>query len=86
MKRTAFLAVPLVALCAVMADDGFASNTDYAACHHQLDADWGKLAGVSDPAKKSQAYGHLKAAYGDELANKFIDCVSELKAAEALMQ
>jgi len=86
MKRIAFLAVPLLALCAVMADDGFADNAGYAACHHQLDADRGKLAGVSDPTKKSEAYGHLKAAYGDELANKFTDCLSELKAAEALMQ
>jgi hypothetical protein len=87
MKRIAILAVPLLALCLALAHEGFATtNVDAQTCHHQLDADRGKLAGVSDPAKKSAAYGHLKAAYGDEMANNFIDCLNELKAAEALMQ
>ena len=45
-----------------------------------------KLAGVSDPTKKSQAYGHLKTAYQDELASNFTGCLDELKGAEALMQ
>lgn len=86
MKRIVILAVPLFVLFSLAAHESLAVNTDYEACHHRLDSDRGKLAGVSDPTKKSQANGHLKAAYGDELANKFIDCVSELKAAEALMQ
>ncbi len=85
-NQIAFLALPLLALCTVAAHDGFAVNKDYEACHQRLDADRGKLAGVSDPTKKSQAYDHLKAAYGDEIANKYIDCLDELKAAEALMQ
>jgi hypothetical protein len=87
MKRIAALVLPLLTFCALAAHYGLAaSNPDYAPCHHGLDADRGKLAGISDPAKKSQAYDHLKAAYSDELAGKFTDCVGELKAAEALMQ
>ena len=39
-----------------------------------------------DPTKKQQAYGHLKNAYTDLKANSFTDCLSELKAAEALTQ
>ena len=82
---TAVLALPLLVFCA--AHDGLAaSNPDAQACHHGVDADRGKLAGISDPTKKSQAYDHLKAAYSDELAGKFTDCLGELKAAEALMQ
>ncbi|HEX3065883.1 MAG TPA: hypothetical protein VHQ39_10390 [Dongiaceae bacterium] len=86
-NRIAILALPLLAFCAVAAPDGLgASNPDGQACHNGVDADRGKIAGISDPTKKSQAYGHLKAAYGDELAGKFADCLGELKAAEALMQ
>lgn len=81
------LALPLLALCAVAAHDSLAaSNPDYAACHHGLDADRGKADAISDPTKKAQAYDHLKTAYADEKANNFTDCLNELKAAEALMQ
>lgn len=86
MKRIVVLAVPLLALFAIVAHQSFASSADGPACHHGLDADRGKLAGVSDPTKKAQAYGHLKAAYQDELASNFTGCLDELKAAEALMQ
>ena len=86
MKRIAILAVPLLALCAIAAHTSFASNTDAQTCHHGLDADRGKLSSVSDATKKAKAYGHLKAAYGDEQANDYSGCISELKAAEALMQ
>ena len=86
MKRTYILAVPLIILCALADRSSLASNADAQACHHRLDADRGKLASVSDTTKKAKAYGHLKAAYGGEMSNKFTDCLSELKAAEALMQ
>jgi hypothetical protein len=87
INRITLQLLPLLALCAAAAHTGFAaSNPDGQACHHGIDADRGKLAGVSDPTKKSQAYGHLKTAYSDELAGKFTDCLGELKAAEALMQ
>jgi hypothetical protein len=84
-RRIAILAVPLLAL-SVVAGKSLATSADGPACHHGIDADRGKLAGVSDPTKKSQAYGHLKAAYQDELASNFTGCLDELKAAEALMQ
>ena len=86
LKRFAILALPLLALCAVMANTSLASNTDAQTCHHELDGDRGKLSGVTDATKKAQAYAHLKAAYGDEQANNYTGCISELKAAEALMQ
>jgi hypothetical protein len=38
------------------------------ACHHGIDGDRGKVASMSDPAKKAEAAGHVKAAYGDEMA------------------
>ncbi len=86
MKRIAVLAVPLLALCAVAAHTSFASNTDAQTCHHGVDAARGKVAAISDPTKKAQAYGHVKAAYNDEMANNYTGCLSELKAADALMQ
>ena len=85
-NKIAILVLLLLALCTVAAHDGFADNTGYAACHHGLDADRGKAAAISDATKKAQAYDHLKAAYADEKANSFTDCLNELKAAEALMQ
>jgi hypothetical protein len=86
MKRIAALSLPLLALCAVVAHQSFANNTDAQNCHHGLDAARGKVAAISDPAKKAQAYGHVKAAYNDEMANNYTGCLSELKAADALMQ
>jgi hypothetical protein len=86
MKRTAFLAAPLLVLFALAAHESFANNSDGQACQHGIDGDRGKVASISDPAKKSAAYGHLKAAYGDEMAGNYSGCLGELKAAEALMQ
>ncbi len=86
MRRLAFLLISLSASCLVHDPASLASNTDAATCHHELDQDRGRLAGVSDPAKKAEANGHLKAAYTDETQSKYVDCISELKAAEALMQ
>jgi hypothetical protein len=87
MKRIAFLVVTLFAIGIVHSGGSFAaSSPDAQACHHNLDRDRGKVAGISDPAKKNEATSHLKAAYTDEKGGKFTDCLSELKAAEALMQ
>ena len=86
MKRIAVLCLPLLALCAVVAHQSFANNTDAQNCHHGLDTDRGRAAAMSDPARKAQAYGHIKAAYADQQANNYTGCLSELKAAEALMQ
>jgi hypothetical protein len=87
MKRTAFLLVSLVAICIVHSGDTLASSSvDAQTCHHHLDLDRGRAAAMSDPAKKAETTGHLKAAYTDEKKAKFTDCLSELKAAEALMQ
>jgi hypothetical protein len=86
MKRIVFLLVSLVTIGSFRTESSYASsNGDAATCHHGLDGDRGKVASISDPAKKADAAGHLKAAYGDELAGKYTDCLSELKAAEALM-
>jgi hypothetical protein len=82
MRRLAFTAV--AAILVFHAGSGHAS--DAASCHHGLDADRGRVAAISDPAKKQQAYGHLKNAYTDELANNYAGCLAELKAAEALTQ
>ena len=84
MRRLAFAA--LAAILVFHAGSGHASNTDAAACHHGLDTDRGRVAAISDPAKKQQAYGHLKNAYTDEMANNYAGCLAELKAAEALTQ
>lgn len=84
MKRLAFAAV--AATLVIHAGTSYSSNTDAAACHHGLDADRGRVAAISDPAKKQQAYGHLKSAYTDEIANNYAGCLAELKAAEALTQ
>lgn len=60
MKRTAFLLVSLVVTCIVHSAASFASSSvDAQTCHHNLDLDRGKAA---DPAKKTEATGHLKAA------------------------
>jgi hypothetical protein len=87
MKRIVVLALPLLAVCTISAPAAFAgTNTDGAACHHGLDTDKAKVAAISDSTKKAQAYGHLKTAYEDLKANNFTDCLTELKAAEALTQ
>jgi hypothetical protein len=86
MKRIAVLAVPLLVLSAVAAHESLATGSAGPKCHHGIDGDRGKAASISDPAKKAEAYSHLKAAYGDEMANNFTGCLNELKAAEALMQ
>ena len=85
-RRIAILTVPLLVLLAVAAHRSFATGSDGPKCHHGIDADRGRAAAISDPARKSEAYGHLKAAYSDEMANNFTGCLDELKAAEALMQ
>ena len=77
--------MPVLALSALAARS-FATGSDGPACHHGIDAARGKVASISDPAKKARAYGHIKAAYSDEMANNFTGCLSELKAAQALMQ
>ncbi len=84
MRRHAFAAV--AAILVFHAGSSHASNTDAAACHHGLDTDGGRVAANSDPAKKQQAYGHLKNAYTDQIANNYAGCLAELKAVEALMQ
>jgi hypothetical protein len=87
MKRLAFGLAAVAAIVVLHAGSGHATtNADASACHHGLDADRGRVAGISDPAKKQQAYGHLKTAYTDELANNYAGCLAELKAAEALTQ
>ncbi len=86
MKRAAILALPLLVLVGLAAGQSFATGSDGPKCHHGIDTDRGRAAAISDPAKKSEAYGHIKAAYGDEMANNFTGCLDELKAAEALMQ
>jgi hypothetical protein len=87
MKRIAFLLVSLVAIGIVHSERSFAAaSPDAKTCHHNLDRDRGSVAAMSDPTKQAEATGHLKAAYADELAGKFTDCLSELKAAELLMQ
>ena len=76
MKRIAFLVVSLVGICIVESGGSFAaSSPDAKTCHHNLDRDRGTVAAMSDPAKKAEATSHLKAAYGDELADKFSDCL-----------
>jgi hypothetical protein len=87
MKRIAFLLGSLIAVGIVHSGGSFAaSSPDAQTCHHKLDGDRGKATAMSDPEKKAEAIGHLKAAYTDEKEGKFTDCLSELKAAEALMQ
>lgn len=88
MKRLVVLALPLLAVIAVFpTQTSFAgTNTDGTTCHHDLDADKAKVAAISDPAKKAEAAGHLRTAYEDLKANNFTDCLSQLKAAEALAQ
>ena len=86
MKRSAFLLLALTALCIAHAESSHAANPDAAACHHGLDTDKGKVAGISDPAKKAEAADHLKVAYSDLKESKYTDCLGELKAADALMQ
>ena len=87
MKRIAFLLVLLFAIGSFHPARSYASsNPDAEACHHGIDGDRAKVAGISDPAKKAEAVGDLKAAYGDEMAGKYADCLGQLKAVEALMQ
>ena len=87
MKRLVVLVLPLLVFCALSARTSLAgTNTDGATCHHDLDADKAKVAAISDPAKKAEAAGHLRTAYEDLKANNFTDCLSQLKAAEALTQ
>ena len=85
-NRAAIFALLLLVIFAVAAHQGFATGSDGPKCHHGIDTDRGRATAVSDPARKAEVYGHLKAAYGDEMANNFTGCLSELKAAEALMQ
>ena len=87
MKRILYLVAALIALCALDGRTGHASsNSDASACHHAIDRDRTSVSAMSDAAKKAEAAAHLKAAYTDEQQQKFIDCLSETKAAEALMQ
>jgi hypothetical protein len=87
MKRIAFLLISLLAFSSFHTVSSYAvSNVDAKTCQHGIDGDRGKLATISDPAKKAEAAGDLKAAYADELAGNYTDCFSQLKAAEALMQ
>jgi hypothetical protein len=76
MNRTTLLLVSLAAICMVHSGGSYASsNPDATACHYGIDGDRGRVASISDPAKKTEATGHLKAAYADELAGKFTDCL-----------
>ncbi len=86
MKRIAVSALAVLALCALAGATSFAAGSDGPACHHGIDAARGKAAAVSDPARQKEAYRHIRAAYNDEMANDFSGCLSELKAANALMQ
>jgi hypothetical protein len=86
MKHIAFFLVPLLAMAVVYGASSFAKGTDGETCHHNLDADRGKVEAITDPAKKTEATSHLKAAYTDMKENRYTDCLSELKAAEALLQ
>lgn len=87
MKRIAFLLATLVAICVLHCEVSFAvSNQDARTCKKNLDGDRGKVAAMSDSAKKAEANDHLKTAYEDLKEEKYTDCLSELKAAEALAQ
>lgn len=87
MKRAAFTLLALIAMCVVCSQPGFAaSNVDQSNCHHGYDGAKTKAAAISDPTKKAQADAHLKAAYADFMAAKYIECLSEVKAVDALAQ
>jgi hypothetical protein len=86
MKGIAFFLVPLLAMAVVYRASSFAKSTDGETRHYNLDADRGKVEAISDRAKKTGATSHLKAAYTDMKENRYTDCLSEPKAAEALLQ
>ena len=87
MKRTAFLLISLLAVASFHTVSSYAtSNKDAETCHHGVDGDRGRVAAMPDGAKKTEAYGDVKAASTAEMAGSYTDCLSDLKAAEALMQ
>jgi hypothetical protein len=88
MRRIVFALIALAAASVVNGQPSFAagSNTDQSNCHHGYDDAKTKSATISDPAKKAQAYGHLKAAYAYFMAAKHPECISEVKAVDALTQ
>jgi hypothetical protein len=87
MKRIALAIIPLLAVCIVNAEPSFAgSNIDQSNCHHGYDVAKTRAATISDPAKKAEAYGHLKTAYADFMSAKYTECLAEVKAVDALAQ
>lgn len=86
--RAAFILMMLFGACVFYGQLSFASgsNVDQSNCHHGYDEAKTKAAAISDGTKKAQAYAHLKAAYADFMAAKYPECISEVKAVDALTQ